>query len=160
PRRPYSPFAHEMDRCGGRGDRPVDLGGRERPDRYSIAPDAGRGLAARAGGRRHRVEAVHGHPRRRHRCDPRTATRVDTGAAQEQSAEARVRTRQAVTTLQAAQQALANGNGDVAGTLANVAPSLPLAAQMEITAAQQSLEANDLYGARAHIAAAIAASSR
>ena len=80
--------------------------------------------------------------------------------AQQQSAEARVRTRQAVTTLQAAQQALANGNGDVAGTLANVAPSLPLAAQMEITAAQQSLEANDLYGARAHIAAAIAASSR
>jgi hypothetical protein len=81
-------------------------------------------------------------------------------SAQQQTAEAGVRTRQAVTSLQAAQQALASGNGDVAGTLANVAPSLPPAAQMEITAAQQSLQANDLYGARTHIAAAIAASSR
>ena len=81
-------------------------------------------------------------------------------AAQQQVVESRVQTQQAVNTLQAAQQALTNGNGDVAATLSSVAPSLPAAAQRELAAAQQALRSNDLYAARAHISAAIAASQR
>ena len=81
-------------------------------------------------------------------------------AAQQQVVESRVQTQQAVNTLQAAQQALTNGNGDVAATLSSVAPSLPAAAQRELAAAQQALGSNDLYAARAHISAAIAASQR
>jgi len=81
-------------------------------------------------------------------------------AAQQQAVDSRMETQQAVTTLQAAQQALASGNGDIAGTLSSVAASLPPAAQRELQAAQQSLGTSDLYGARAHLAAAIAASQR
>jgi len=81
-------------------------------------------------------------------------------AAQQQAVDSKMQTQQAVTTLQAAQQALASGNGDIAGTLSSVAASLPPAAQRELQAAQQSLGASDLYGARAHLAAAIAASQR
>jgi hypothetical protein len=81
-------------------------------------------------------------------------------AVQQQAVESKMQTQQAVTTLQAAQQALASGNGDVAGTLSSVAASLPPAAQREIQAAQESLGASDLYGARTHLAAAIAASQR
>jgi hypothetical protein len=80
--------------------------------------------------------------------------------AQQQTVEARAQTQQAVNTLYAAQQALANGNGDVAATLSSVLPSLPPAAQRELAAAQQALSANDLYAARTHISAAIAASQR
>jgi len=79
---------------------------------------------------------------------------------QQQAVESKMQTQQAVTTLQAAQQALASGNSDVAGTLSSVAGSLPPAAQRELQAAQESLGASDLYGARAHIAAAITASQR
>jgi len=79
---------------------------------------------------------------------------------QQQAVESRTKTQQAVSTLQAAQQALTNGNGDVAGTLSSVAPSLPPAAQRELAAAQEALGSKDLYAARAHIAAAIAASQR
>jgi TolA-binding protein len=81
-------------------------------------------------------------------------------AVQQQAVESKTQTQQAVTTLQAAQQALASGNGDVGGTLSSVAASLPPSAQRELQAAQESLRASDLYGARAHIAAAIAASQR
>jgi hypothetical protein len=80
--------------------------------------------------------------------------------AQQQATESKTQTQQAVTALQAAQQALASGNGDIAGTLSSVASSLPPAAQREIQAAQESLGASDLYGARGHLAAAIAASQR
>jgi hypothetical protein len=78
--------------------------------------------------------------------------------AQQQTVESRARTQEAVSTLYAAQEALANGNGDVAATLSSVAASLPPVAQRELAAAQQALSANDLYGARTHISAAIAAS--
>jgi hypothetical protein len=77
---------------------------------------------------------------------------------QQEVAQSRAQTQEAVTTLQAVQQALASGNGDVAGTLSSVASSLPPAAQRELAAAQESLGMSDLYGARNHVAAAIAAS--
>jgi len=79
-------------------------------------------------------------------------------ATQQQAVESREKTQQAVTALYAAQQALTNGNRDVAATLSSVAPSLPPAAQRELQAAQEALGANDLYAARTHISAAIAAS--
>jgi hypothetical protein len=79
---------------------------------------------------------------------------------QQQVAQSHAQTQEAVTTLQAVQQALANGNGDVAGTLSSLASSLPPAAQRELSAAQESLGMSDLYGARNHVAAAIAASQR
>ena len=79
-------------------------------------------------------------------------------ATQQQAVESRARTEQAVTTLYAAQQALTNGNSDVAATLSSVAASLPPPAQRELQAAQEALRANDLYAARTHISAAIAAS--
>ncbi|MFL5408413.1 MAG: hypothetical protein ACJ79O_21520 [Myxococcales bacterium] len=92
----------------------------------------------------------------------RIQTQRDTAqqTAQQQAVESKMQTQQAVTSLQAAQQALASGNGDVAGTLSSVAASLPPAAQREIQAAQEALGASDLYGARTHLAAAIAASQR
>jgi hypothetical protein len=77
---------------------------------------------------------------------------------QQQTVDSTARTQQAVSTLYAAQAALANGNGDVAATLSSVAASLPPVAQRELAAAQQALSANDLYAARTHISAAIAAS--
>lgn len=80
--------------------------------------------------------------------------------AQQEAMDSRARSQQAVTTLYAAQQALTNGNGDVAATLSSVAPSLSPAAQRELAAAQEALGSNDLYAARAHISAAIAASQR
>ena len=79
---------------------------------------------------------------------------------QEQAVESRARTQQAVSMLYSAQQALTNGNGDVAGTLSSVSASLPPIAQRELAAAQEALGAGDLYGARSHVAAAIAASQR
>jgi len=79
-------------------------------------------------------------------------------ATQQQAVESHAKTQQAVTTLYAAQQALTNGNSDVAATLSSVAASLPPAAQRELQAAQEALGAKDLYSARTHISAAIAAS--
>jgi hypothetical protein len=81
-------------------------------------------------------------------------------AVQQQAVDLRARTQEAVSTLYAAQEALASGNGDVAATLSSVAASLPPVAQRELAAAQQALGSNDLYAARAHISAAIAASQR
>jgi hypothetical protein len=80
--------------------------------------------------------------------------------AQQQAVETRARTQEAVSTLYAAQEALASGNGDVAATLSSAAASLPEVAQRELAAARQALSANDLYAARTHISAAIAASQR
>ena len=69
----------------------------------------------------------------------------------------RAQAQQAVGTLYAAQQALASGNTDIADSLATVATALPPPAQREIEAARAALAERDLYAARSHIAAAIAA---
>jgi hypothetical protein len=77
--------------------------------------------------------------------------------AQRQAQLQKVEARQATSTLYRVQQTLAAGNGNVLDALSSVEPSLPAPAQREVQAARAALAGGDLFQARVHVAAAIAA---
>jgi hypothetical protein len=80
--------------------------------------------------------------------------------AEREAQQRKLDAQQAVSTLYGAQQALANGNGDILDTLSSIEPTLPAEAQREIESARTSIASGDLYSARMHIAAAISAAQR
>jgi hypothetical protein len=80
--------------------------------------------------------------------------------AERDAQQRKVETQQAVSTLYGAQQALANGNGNILDTLTSIEPTLPATAQREIESARVSIASGDFYSARMHIAAAISAAQR
>jgi Skp family chaperone for outer membrane proteins len=80
--------------------------------------------------------------------------------AQREAQQRKVEAQQAVSTLYGAQQALANGNGDILDTLSALEPSLPASAQREIESARAAIASGDFYAARMHVAAAITATQQ
>jgi cell fate (sporulation/competence/biofilm development) regulator YlbF (YheA/YmcA/DUF963 family) len=80
--------------------------------------------------------------------------------AEREAQQRKVDTQQAVSTLYGAQQALANGNGNILDTLTDIEPTLPATAQREIESARASIASGDFYSARMHVAAAIEAAQR